>query len=63
MILKSMKSNKRGKRLAWLTRDILLEIRRKKKVYGQWKQGQVTWENYRDAVRHSREEIHAPKLN
>lgn len=27
--------------LAWLTRNIILELRDKKKVYGHWKQGQT----------------------
>ncbi|KAK4828074.1 hypothetical protein QYF61_023134 [Mycteria americana] len=55
------KSSKRDRRLAWLSRDLLLELRQKRKVYGHQKQGQVTWEDYRDAVRHCREKIHAAK--
>ncbi|KAK4816037.1 hypothetical protein QYF61_011027 [Mycteria americana] len=31
------------------------------KVYEHWKQGQATQEDYRDAVRHCREKIHAAK--
>ncbi|GAB0204012.1 mitochondrial enolase superfamily member 1 [Grus japonensis] len=38
-----------------------LELRLKKKVYGCWKQGQATWEDYRDAARLCREKIHAAK--
>ena len=30
-------------------------------MYGHWKQGQVTREDYRDAVRHCREKIRAAK--
>ena len=45
----------------WLNRDLLLELRRKRKVYGHWKQGQVTREDYRDAVHHCREKICAAK--
>lgn len=32
-----------------------------KKVYGCWKQGQATWEDYRDAAHHCSEIIHAVK--
>lgn len=38
-----------------------LEIKQKRKVYGHQKQGQVTWEDQRDAVHHYREKIHAAK--
>ncbi|KAK4832011.1 hypothetical protein QYF61_020449 [Mycteria americana] len=31
------------------------------KPYGHWKQGQATWEDYRDAVCHHREKICAAK--
>ncbi|GAB0208000.1 mitochondrial enolase superfamily member 1 [Grus japonensis] len=55
------KSSRRGRRPAWLSRDLLLELRLKKKVYGCWKQGQATWEDYRDAARLCREKIHAAK--
>lgn len=34
-----------------------LEIRQKIKVYVQWKQGQVSWEEYKDVVCHHREKI------
>ncbi|GAB0206495.1 mitochondrial enolase superfamily member 1 [Grus japonensis] len=44
-----------------MSRDHLLELRQKRKVYGHWKQGQTTWEDYRDAVRHCREKIRVVK--
>lgn len=47
----------------WLSRDILLVLRQERKVYGYCKSGQVTQENYRDAVCHCRERIHAVKIN
>ncbi|KAK4828018.1 hypothetical protein QYF61_022795 [Mycteria americana] len=59
-IPKCQKSSKRDRRLAWMSRD-LLEHRWKRKVYGHWKQGQVTQEDYRDAVCHYREKICAAK--
>ena len=39
------KSSRWGRRLAWLNRDLLLELRQKKKVYACWKQDQATWED------------------
>jgi len=30
--------------------DLLVKPESKKKMYRQWKQGQVTWEEYRDAA-------------
>ena len=44
-----------------MSRDLLLELGWKRKVYGHWKQGQVTGEDYRDAVHHCREKIRATK--
>lgn len=38
-----------------------LEIRQKRKVYAQWKQGEVTWEKYRDVACHCTEKIRASK--
>ncbi|GAB0205816.1 hypothetical protein GRJ2_003047200 [Grus japonensis] len=60
-IPKCRKSSRRSRRPAWLNRDLLLELRRKKKVYACWKQGQATWEDYRDAARLCREKIRAAK--
>ncbi|KFV50335.1 hypothetical protein N328_01276, partial [Gavia stellata] len=44
------KSGKEGKRLAWLNRDLLVKLKGKKGMHRQWKQGQVSWEEYRDAA-------------
>ncbi|GAB0207904.1 mitochondrial enolase superfamily member 1 [Grus japonensis] len=60
-IPKCRRSSRRGRRPAWLNRDLLLELRRKKKVYACWKQGQATWEDYRDAAHLCREKIRAAK--
>lgn len=40
-----------------MSRDFFLELRRKKKVYGLWKQGLATQEDYRDIAHHCREKI------
>ncbi|KAK4830768.1 hypothetical protein QYF61_013257 [Mycteria americana] len=41
------KSGKEGKRLAWLSQDLLVKLKGKKEMHRQWKQGQVSWEEYR----------------
>lgn len=40
---------------------IPIAFRRKKKVYGHWKQGQATQEDYKGAVCHCSEKIHRAK--
>jgi len=45
-----------------MSRDLILELRWKRKVYGHWKQtGQVTQKDHRDAVCHCREKTHVAK--
>ncbi|KAK4811148.1 hypothetical protein QYF61_019779 [Mycteria americana] len=45
------KSSKLGRRPAWLNRELLVELkRRKKKLYDLWKQGQALQEDYRAVV-------------
>jgi len=36
------KMNQRGRRPAWLNRELLLGLRKKRRVYQVWKKGQVT---------------------
>ncbi|KAM9590842.1 uncharacterized protein ACIBXB_005891 [Morphnus guianensis] len=55
------KTNCRGKRPAWLNRELLLGVKKKRRVYHLWKKGRVTWEEYRDLVRSCREEIRKAK--
>jgi len=38
------KPSKGGRRPAWLNKELLEEIRWKRKVHGMWKEGQATWE-------------------
>ncbi|PKU41414.1 rna-directed dna polymerase from mobile element jockey-like [Limosa lapponica baueri] len=42
---------KEGRRLAWLSRDLLVKLK------GKWKQGQVSWEEYRDAAQLCRNRV------
>jgi len=41
---------KGGKRPAWLNQDLLVRLKSKKKMHRQWKQGQVSWEEYTEAA-------------
>ncbi|KAK4821784.1 hypothetical protein QYF61_002200 [Mycteria americana] len=44
------KSGKEGKRSAWMSQDLLVKLKSKKEMHKQWKQGRVSWEEYRDSV-------------
>ena len=50
LIPRCKKSGKEGKRPAWLSQDLLVKLKGKKEMHRQWKQGQVSWEEYRDAA-------------
>jgi len=34
-----------------MSKELLVEIRQKRKVHGMWKEGQATWQKYRNVVR------------
>jgi len=51
------KTSWRATRPAWLNRELLLGLRRKRRVYHLWKKGQATQEEYRGLVWSCREEI------
>ncbi|KFP11766.1 hypothetical protein Z169_02376, partial [Egretta garzetta] len=55
------KSGKEGKRPAWLRQEMLVELRKKRELHRQWKQGQVSWEEYREAVRLCRNGVRKAK--
>ena len=42
------KSGKEGKRPARLSKDLLVKLKGKKEMHRQWKQGQGSWDEYRD---------------
>ncbi|KAK4808512.1 hypothetical protein QYF61_005829 [Mycteria americana] len=50
-----------GRRLAWLTRELWLELRKKRRVYNLWKKGQATQEDYKGVARLCREKIRRAK--
>ena len=56
------KSGKEEKTLAWLNRDLLVKLKGKRELYRQWKQGQVSWEEYKDAARLCRDEVMRAKV-
>ena len=56
-------SSKGGRRPAWLNKELLTEIRQKRKVHGMWKEGQATWEEYRNTVKACREARRKAKVH
>ncbi|PKU49671.1 rna-directed dna polymerase from mobile element jockey-like [Limosa lapponica baueri] len=51
----------RGKRPAWLNKELLMGLREKRRFYHLWKKGQATQEEYRDLVRLYREKVRKAK--
>ena len=56
-IPKSQKTSQQARRLDWLNRDLWLEIKNRRKVYGLWKSRQATYDKYKYAVKLCREKI------
>ncbi|GAB0210066.1 hypothetical protein GRJ2_003472400 [Grus japonensis] len=54
-------SQQERRRLSWLNRELCLELRKKRRVYGLWKKGQATQEDYKDVMRLCREKIRKAK--
>jgi len=52
-----------GRKPAWLSKNLLGKLRAKKGTYRLWKQGCVTWEEYRDAVQTCRHGIRKAKCS
>jgi len=55
------KSGEEGKRPAWLSQDLLIKLRGRKEMHRQWMQGQVSWEEYRDAAQLCRDDARKAK--
>jgi len=55
------KTNRQGRQLDWLNRELLLGLSKKRRAYHLWKKGQATQEEYRSLVRSCREEIRKAK--
>ncbi|KAK4815716.1 hypothetical protein QYF61_006754 [Mycteria americana] len=55
------KTSRRGRRPAWLNRELWLELRKKRRVYDLWKKGRGTQEDYKGVARLCREKIRRAK--
>ncbi|KFV53301.1 hypothetical protein N328_01413, partial [Gavia stellata] len=55
------KISQQERRLAWLNRELWMELREKKRVYDLWKKGQTSLEEYKNVVRFYREKIRRAK--
>ena len=51
----------RGRRLVWMNRELLLRLWKKKRVHVLWKNGQDTWEDYREVAKVCRVEVRKAK--
>jgi len=59
----SKKSSKEGRRPVWMSKELLVELRQKRKIYGMWKEGQNIWEEYRNAVKSCRDATRKTKVH
>ena len=55
------KSGKKARRPAWMSKELLDQLKVKKEAYRGWKQGQVAWEEYREAARVARDRVRKAK--
>jgi len=46
-----------------MSKELLVELRQKRKVYGMWKEGQATWEEYRKVVKACRDAMRKAKVH
>jgi len=59
----SKKSRKRSRRLAWMSKELPAELRWKRQVYRMSKEGQATWQEYRNIVRAWRDTMGKAKIH
>jgi len=59
----SKKSRKGGRRPAWVSKEVLAKPKWKKNIYGTWKEGENTWEEYRNIVRVCRDAMRKAKVH
>ena len=55
------KSRRGGRKLARMSKDLLVKLREKREKYRQWKEACVAWEEYRDSVQTCRNAIRKAK--
>uniref|UniRef100_A0A8C3LJD3 Reverse transcriptase domain-containing protein n=1 Tax=Chrysolophus pictus TaxID=9089 RepID=A0A8C3LJD3_CHRPC len=53
--------SRRGRRPAWMNRELFLRLREKKRIYLLWKKGRATQKEYREVVKMCREKIRKAK--
>ncbi|KAK4806831.1 hypothetical protein QYF61_005627 [Mycteria americana] len=56
-----MKSSKNARRPAWVNKELLAKLKHKQEAYRGWEQRQVSWEEYRNIVQASRNEVRQAK--
>ena len=47
----------------WMNRELLLRLRKKKRVYVLWRKGQATWGDYKEVAKVCREEVRKAKAH
>ncbi|KFV13270.1 hypothetical protein N340_03166, partial [Tauraco erythrolophus] len=55
------KSGKNARRPAWMNKELLDKLRKRKEADIGWKQGRVAWEEYREIVRATRDQVRKAK--
>ncbi|KFV05198.1 hypothetical protein N340_02153, partial [Tauraco erythrolophus] len=55
------KLGKNARRPSWMNKELLDQLKSKKLAYRGWKQGQVTWAEYREIVRAARDHVRKSK--
>lgn len=59
----SKKSSKGGRRPAWMSRKLLANLKWMKNLYGMWKKGLATWEDYKNIIRICRDVMRKAKAH
>ena len=54
---------KGGRKPAWMSKELIDKIKRKRKVYEMWKKGLSSWEEYRSVVRACRDTTRKAKAH
>jgi len=59
----SKKARRGGRTPAWINKELLAELRWKRKVHRMWKERQAAWEGYRNVVRACRDATRKAKVH
>lgn len=57
-----LQTSQQGSRAAWMNRELLMQLRGKRRVYDPWKKGQTYQREYNDAVRSYTDKIRKAKV-